>query len=47
MVNNKITKSVALHFPNLIPVSLPSYSIDNSELNGWWVSGYLTINCSF
>jgi hypothetical protein len=36
MVNNKIKKSVALHFPNLIPVSLPSYSIDISEFNGWW-----------
>lgn len=47
MVNNQITKTVALHFPNLIPVSLPSYSLDISEFNGWWVSGYLTINCSF
>ena len=47
MVNKKITKTVSLNFPNLMPVSLPSYSLDISELNGWWVSGYLTINCSF
>jgi hypothetical protein len=36
-------------FPSLTPISLPSYTVPVKleDLNPWWVSGYLTLYCSF
>lgn len=36
-------------FPNLIPITLPSYvvPVTAETINPWWISGYLTLYCSF
>lgn len=41
--------SVINDFPHLKPLSLPAYEVPVTEdkLNPWWLSGYLTLYCSF
>lgn len=36
-------------FPTLTPISLPSYVVPVTAytINPWWISGYLTLYCSF
>lgn len=41
------SKAVMEAFPSLTPVVLPAYNLPVSSLNPWWISGYLTLYCSF
>jgi len=44
---NAIPFTFSEHFPNLVPISMPKYNLNISKLNGWWISGYFSINCNF
>lgn len=43
------SKTVVEYFPNLQPVSLPKYELSMTleQLEGSWISGYLTVYCTF
>lgn len=43
------SKSVMQAFPTLTPITLPSYvvPVTAETINPWWISGYLTLYCSF
>lgn len=43
------SKAAMQAFPTLTPISLPSYIVPVSvdTINPWWISGYLTLYCSF
>lgn len=44
-LNKGVSPTVAKHFPNIIPTEIPIYSLP-TELNPWWISGYLSFNCN-
>jgi len=43
------SNNVLANFPTLIPYTLPVYNptVTANTLNGWWMSGYCTIDCYF
>lgn len=43
------SKSVIKAFPSLTPIALPVYilPVNINIINPWWISGYLTLYCSF
>jgi hypothetical protein len=48
-IGRGVSKTVAVHFPNLQPVSLPKYELTTTveQLECSWISGYLTVYCTF
>lgn len=46
-MNRGPSATVRKHFPNIIPVSLPVYTKMFTDLNPWWVTGYLTLCANF
>ncbi len=43
------SKAVMQAFPTLTPITLPDYvvTVTAETINPWWISGYLTLYCSF
>lgn len=41
--------AVTQSFPSLVPLNLPAYTVPvvSEALNPWWLSGYMTLYCSF
>lgn len=46
-IGRGVSKTVAEHFPNIQPVLLPQLKLDVEQLEGSWISGYLTVYCTF
>jgi hypothetical protein len=48
-IGRGVSKTVAEHFPNLQPVSLPKYELTTTveQLECSWISGHLTVYCTF
>jgi hypothetical protein len=48
-IGRGVSKTVAEYFPNIQPISLPKYELNVTveQLEGSWISGYLTVYCTF